>query len=355
MPRYIDPHARRRLGRSDVMVSPLCLGTMMYGEQIDEAAAFAQMDRCLDAGINFFDTAELYTIPPRPTTQGDSERIVGRFMAERANRDRIVLATKIAGRSSLTYLRGGAVPRVTPAQIQAALDASLLRLQTDYVDLYQIHWPDRRVGMFGSELRGFEHHEEDDAVPIETQLMALDELVRAGKIRMIGLSNETAWGTMEFVATAARLGLSRIVSIQNAYNLVNRTFEFGLAEIAMREQVGLLAYSPIAQGVLSGKYLDGANPEGSRGALFGRLDRYQSPSGPAAIARYVGLARTLGVDPATLALQFVTTRPFVTSNIFGASSPEQLSVALASVNMPWTDEIERAIGDIHASIPNPCP
>ncbi|MEM9168188.1 MAG: aldo/keto reductase [Pseudomonadota bacterium] len=345
---------RRRLGRTDIDVSVLCLGTMMYGDQIGEADAFAQMDAALDRGINFFDTAELYTIPPKAATQGESERIVGRWMKDRGARGRIVLATKVVGRSSATYLRDGETPRLTRAQIRTAVERSLVNLQTDHIDLYQTHWPDRRAPIFGADLKGYGHYDQD-WVGFDETLGALTDLQREGKIGHVGLSNETAWGVMRHLEVAEGAGLARVQSIQNVYNLLSRTFEYGLAEIALQEDVGLLAYSPIAQGVLSGKYLGGAKPAGSRGALFGRLGRYETPSAVAAIERYVALAREAGIDPAALALQFVTTRPFVTSNIFGASSLEQLDVAFASLEVPWTEDLEKAVAEVHAALPNPCP
>ncbi|RFB05801.1 aldo/keto reductase [Parvularcula marina] len=346
---------RRPLGDTEVSVSSLCLGTMMFGDQIGEEAAFRQMDRCFDFGIDFFDTAEIYTIPPKAETQGDSERIVGKWMKERGCRDKIVLATKVSGRSGNQWLRGTKEKRVTPAQIREAVEDSLERLQTDYIDLYQIHWPDRRVAMFGSEPNGFVAQDNADAVPIAEQLGGMAELVREGKIRYVGLSNETAWGVMEFVRAAEREGLPRVVSIQNAYSLVNRTFEQALAEVAMEEKVGLLAYSPIAQGSLSGKYLGGQKPKGSRGEMFGRLDRYKTPNAEAAIAAYVEVARDMGVHPAALAMQFVTTRPFVTSNIFGANGDEQLDVIFNSLEVELTTEVMQRITDIHKRYTNPCP
>jgi aryl-alcohol dehydrogenase-like predicted oxidoreductase len=328
---------------------------MMYGDQIDEGTAFRQMDRCFEFGIDFLDTAELYTIPPKPETHGDSERIVGKWARTRGVRDRVVLATKVTGKSSLDHIRPGEKPRVTPRQIRQAVEASLARLETDYIDLYQIHWPDREAPMFGSELRGFSVSSEDDSTPIPEQLAALGELVREGKIRHVGLSNETPWGVMQFLKAADDAGLPRIVSVQNSFNLVNRTFEYGLAEIAMKEDVGLLAYSPIGQGTLTGKYLGGHEPAESRRALFGRMGRYQTPAAETAIAEYVGLARELGVDPAILAMQFVTTRPFVTSNIFGASTDAQLDTILASLDYEMTPDVLERVNDIHARLPNPCP
>lgn len=344
----------RRLGRTDISVSALCLGTMMYGDQIDEAAAEQQMDACVDRGINFFDTAELYTIPPKAQTQGESERIVGRWMASRNNRADIILATKVVGRSSNAWIRNGETCRLTAGQIGEAVDRSLRNLQTDYIDLYQTHWPDRKVQNFGAGLRGFKAYE-DDAEPIAETLGALDDLVKAGKIRHVGVSNETPYGVMRHLAESDAKDLPRIASIQNAYNLLNRDFETGLAEIAMAEDVGLLAYSPIAQGALTGKYLGGAKPKGSRGEMFGRLDRYETPRADAAIAAYVDLARRFDADPAAFAMQFVTTRPFVTSNIFGARGMDQLETIFQSLDIGWTDEMENAVSDLFAEFRSPCP
>jgi len=345
---------KRRLGRTDLDVPALCLGTMMFGDQISEEDAVEQMDACLARGINFFDTAELYTIPPKPETQGESERIVGRWLAARKNRGEMIIATKITGRSSMPWIRDGAQCRLTGDQIFAAVERSLRNLQTDYIDLYQLHWPDRKIQLFGADRGGY-RHQNDDAVPFEETLAALDDLVRAGKIRHIGVSNETPYGVMRFLSEAEKRSLPRIVSIQNAYSLVNRTFENGLAEIAMEEQVGLLAYSPIAQGALTGKYLGGVKPEGSRGSMFGRLDRYETTNAEAAISGYVNIASDFSVHPAALAMQFVTTRPFVTSNIFGANGMDQLQIIFDSLDLRWTDEMEKAVRALHEATPNPCP
>lgn len=344
---------KRPLGRTDLHVSALCLGTMMYGDQIDAMDAHRQMDICLERGVDFFDTAELYTVPPKPETQGESERIVGQWMADRGARDKVILATKVVGRSPMTWIRDGEETRVTPAQIKVAVDRSLKNLQTDYIDLYQIHWPDRNLQLWGLGLKGYKHFD-DAGVPIEETLGALGDLVKEGKIRHLGLSNETAWGVMRFLRESENRNLPRVVSIQNCYNLLNRTFETGLAEIAIEENVGLLAYSPIAQGVLTGKYRDGALPKGSRGAMFGRLDRYKTPSAETAINAYVDIAQKFGVDPAAFAMQFVTTRSFVTSNIFGANGEQQLETVLSSADVTWTDEMEKAINEVHAAGANPC-
>ncbi len=345
---------KRRLGHTDIEVSCLCLGTMMYGDQMDEKDAFAQMDASYERGINFFDTAELYTIPPKAETRGLSEKIVGNWMKARGLRDKIILATKVVGRSPMPWIRDGEMTRLDKAQITRAVDRSLEILQTDYIDLYQLHWPDRTVQVFGRNPLGYRHYE-DDYIAYEETLGVLNDLCKAGKIRHVGLSNETPYGTMKFLKLANDKNWPRMQSIQNAYNFLNREFELGLAEIAIEEKVGLLAYSPMAQGVLSGKYLDGQLPKGSRGQMFGRLDRYKTPSAEAAIRAYGELAKELNVDPSALANQFVTTRSFVTSNIFGASNMQQLETVFASLEIEWTHEINVAVNKIHENIPNPCP
>ncbi len=350
----MDNLERRPLGRTGLKVPSLCVGTMMYGSQTPQEVAFRQMDRCLERGINFLDTAELYSIPPDPKTHGNSERIVGEWIKQRNIRDKVILASKVAGRTGMKWIRDGVEARLTAKQIRIAVENSLKRLQTDYIDLYQIHWPDRQVPNFGGTLYGYRHYD-DDYISFEETLGALDALVREGKIRHVGLSNETAWGVMKFLETAEQKGWPRMASIQNAYSLVNRFFENDLAEIAMQEQVGLLAYSPLGQGYLSGKYLDGAEPKGTRLSLYGRLERYQTPAAERAIRAYVELAHDLNVAPAALALQFVTTRKWVTSNIFGATNDQQLDEIFASLDIKWTRDIERAIHAIHAENSNPCP
>jgi aryl-alcohol dehydrogenase-like predicted oxidoreductase len=350
----------RQLGRTDLKVSAICLGTMTWGQQNTEAEGHEQMDYALAQGINVFDTAELYSIPPMRETQGSTERIIGTWFKARNNRDKVVLATKAVGRSdAMTWFREGDKPaRVTKAQLVEACDKSLARLQTDYIDLYQLHFPERPI-QWGSNPTRFNpsaYAPAADENPIEAQLEAFDALVKAGKVRHIGLSNESAWGTMRFVTTAEHRGLPRVQSIQNAYSLLNRTFEVALAEVQLREQVGLLAYSPLAQGYLTGKYLYGAKPPGARSTLFNRGQRYETPGSEAAISDYIALAREYGVDPAALALAFVTSRPFVTSNIIGATSMAQLKVAVeGSLAVTITPELEQRIDAIHQLRGNPCP
>jgi len=344
----------RKLGNTDIDVSAICLGTMTWGEQNSQAEAFAQMDYALDQGVNFFDTAELYSIPPKASSYGRTEEIIGNWLARRGTRERIVLASKIAGPGEdwLPHIRGGKT-RFNRTHIEAALDASLERLQTDYLDLYQLHWPERNTNYFGK--LGFSPAQADDFTPVAETLQALDAQVRAGKIHHIGLSNETPWGVMRFLQAADQLGLARIVSVQNPYSLLNRSYEVGLAEISWREQCGLLAYSPLGFGVLSGKYLDGARPPGARLSLFPDYTRYSSPAAEAATARYTALAREHELDPAQMALAFVHSRPFLTSTIIGATSMQQLENNIASIDLDLPAQLLDAIEAIHNTHPNPSP
>ncbi len=342
----------RRLGRSDIKVSIVCLGSMTWGEQNSEAEGFAQMDYALDRGVNFIDTAEIYAAPPRRETWGRSEEIIGKWLADRGGRDRIVLATKAAGPSEdLSYIRGEPT-RLDRRQIAQAIDGSLKRLQTDYVDLYQLHWPDRPLRAFGQ--LGYEHRDGAETPPEET-LEALDELVRAGKARAVGLSNETPWGVMRFLALAEAGRGPRMVSIQNPYSLLNRSFETGLAEVALREDCGLLAYAPVAAGALTGKYLHGQRPAGARMPLFPNNKRYFGEQAEAATAAYVGLAREHGLDPAQMALAYVLGRPFLTSAIVGATSVSQLENSIAAKDLVLSEEVLNAIESLHKVYTYPCP
>lgn len=343
----------RTLGHTDIEVSQICLGTMTWGEQNTEAEAFEQLDVAIRAGVNFIDTAELYPVPPIEETYTLTEQYLGNWLKQRGNRDDLIIATKVAGRSDwLPHIRNGQ-SCFDKKNIEEALEGSLKRLQTDYIDLYQLHWPDRNTNFFG-EL-GYELKEDEVTIPIEETLNILAELVSAGKIRYIGLSNETPWGVMEFLRLADQFHLPRIVSIQNPYNLLNRSFEIGLAEIAHRESCGLLAYSPLGFGVLSGKYLGEDKPTNARITLFERFTRYNNPEAVFATQAYVDLAHEHGLNPAQMALAYVNSRPFVTSNIIGATTMEQLESNLASVNIELANEVVDGINAIHKRQPNPAP
>jgi aryl-alcohol dehydrogenase-like predicted oxidoreductase len=348
----------RKLGRTGLDVSVICLGTMTWGQQNTEAEGHEQMDYSVSKGVNFFDTAEIYSIPPKPETQGSTETIIGNWMKARKNRDKIVLASKVAGRSDMKWLRqDGSPTRLTRAQMTEALDASLKRLQTDYIDLYQLHFPERTLpwGSNPTRVDRGTYTVVADETPIAEQLAVLKEFVAAGKVRHIGLSNESAWGTMTFLAEAARMDAPCPQSVQNAYNLLNRTYEVAMAEVTFRENVGLLAYSPLAQGFLSGKYLGGARPAGARTTLFDRGQRYQKPGAEEAITDYIALAREAGLDPAVMATAFVNSRTFVTANIIGATSMAQLKTAISSIDVTISPELEAKIDAVHQLRGNPSP
>lgn len=340
----------RPLGRTGLNVSVICLGTMTFGEQNSEAEAHEQLDYAVDQGINFIDTAEMYPVPPRAETQGRTEAHVGSWLAKRGRRDDLIIATKVAGPGQMDWIRGG--PRLDSAQIGAAIDTSLERLRTDYIDLYQVHWPERSTNYFGKLGYSASKHV---GVPIDETLTALDKAVTAGKIRHIGVSNETPWGVAEYLRLADTHGLPRIHSIQNPYSLLNRTFEVGLAEFSHREQVGLLAYSPLAFGTLSGKYLNNAQPARARLTLYERFQRYSGDLAERTVSRYVHLAREHGIDPAQMALAWVNSRPFLTSNIIGATTMDQLKTNIASAAIKLPRQVRQQIEEIHASQPNPCP
>jgi aryl-alcohol dehydrogenase-like predicted oxidoreductase len=348
---------KRRLGRTDLHVSAICLGTMTWGQQNTEADGHEQMDFAFDRGVNFLDTAELYSIPPKPETQGSTERFIGNWMKARGNRDRVILASKVVGRTQSTWFRGDRPSKLVRADIFDAIEKSLKRLQTDYVDLYQIHFPDRQVpwGANPTRVGMAPPARDEDETPIAETLGVFDELVKAGKIRHLGISNESTWGLMRYVAESDKGAGPRVVSIQNAYNLVNRTFEVNLAEACEREGVSLLPYSPIAQGYLSGKYDHGARPAGARTTLFNRGQRYETPGAAEAQLAYNELARSFGMEPALFANAFVTSRWFVTSNIIGATSIPQLKMALSSADVTWTDEMQKAVDALHQKVGNPCP
>ena len=341
----------RNLGSSDIKVSALALGTMTFGEQNTEADAYAQLDLAVSHGVNFIDTAEMYPVAPRAETVHRTESYIGSWLA-RQQRDKLVVATKIAGPSrGFSWIRG--TPRINREHITAAIEGSLRRLQTDYVDLYQIHWPDRYVPMFGGT--SYDVAQEHDSTPIAEQLQVLAELVKAGKVRHIGVSNETPWGVSEFLRCAEQLGLPKIVTIQNAYHLMNRTFESGLAETCRHGNIGLLAYSPLAFGWLTGKYLTDPNTKGRINLFSGFGQRYNKPNVPSATKEYVRIARDAGLTPATLALAFARTRWFTSSVILGATTLDQLKENLASAEFVLTANILEEIEAVHQRYPNPAP
>jgi aryl-alcohol dehydrogenase-like predicted oxidoreductase len=348
---------KRTLGRTDLHVSRICLGTMTWGEQNTEAEGHAQMDLAFDRGVNFLDAAELYPIPPKAETQGRTETIIGRWMKARGNRDRVVLATKVVGRTAMEWFRGGRPSKLVRADVLDAVEKSLKRLQTDHIDLYQLHFPDRLVPWGANPTRAgsWPMARAADETPVAETLGVLDDLVKAGKVRHIGLSNESSWGVMRFLFEAEKGIGPRVVSVQNAYSLLNRNFEVNLAEVCDREDVGLLAYSPLAQGYLSGKYDHGARPPGARTTLFNRGQRYETPHAAEAILAYGDLARSFGLEPALFAGAFVLNRPFVASSIIGATSQAQLEVALAAAELPWTEAMQAAVDDVHQRVGNPCP
>ncbi|WP_038246942.1 aldo/keto reductase [Ghiorsea bivora] len=342
---------KNQLGSGDLEVSEICLGTMTFGEQNSESDAHAQLDMAIDYGVNFIDTAEMYPVAPRAETQGRTESYVGSWLKDRP-RDKLILATKITGPSrGFEWIRGG--PRITVEHINEAIDASLKRLQTDYVDLYQIHWPDRYVPMFGAT--SYDITQEHETTPIVEQLQALAALVDAGKVRYIGLSNETPYGVSTFNQYAKTLGLPHIVSIQNAYHLLNRTFEAGLAETCRHEQVGLLAYSPLAFGHLSGKYLENPQTQGRVTQFPQFTQRYSKVNVPEALQAYADVAADAGLTLTQLALAFVRSRWFTASTIIGATNLEQLKENLGSVSVVLSDETLHRIETVHQQYPNPAP
>ena len=340
-----------KLPHSTLEVSQICLGTMTFGVQNSEQDAFRQLDFALERGVNFIDTAEMYPVPPSPQTQGATEQHIGNWLKHSGKREKVVLATKVAGPRNMPHIRDNM--KLDRRNIHLAIDDSLRRLQTDYVDLYQIHWPQRQTNCFGQ--LNYPYPTEQEEVTLVETLEALAELIKAGKVRYIGVSNETPWGVMTLLTLAEKHEPPRIVSIQNPYNLLNRSFEVGLSEISHYEGVQLLAYSPLAFGTLSGKYLDGQRPEGARCSLFERFVRYFTPQGIEATAAYVNLAREHGLDPAQMALAFVNQRPFVASNIIGATTIEQLESNINSLDVVLTDELLQGLQEIGTTYSNPCP
>ncbi|EKY4881455.1 TPA: NADP(H)-dependent aldo-keto reductase [Vibrio vulnificus] len=340
-----------KLPHSTLEISKLCLGTMTFGEQNSQQDAFEQLDYAVAQGINFIDTAEMYPVPPKAQSQGLTEQFIGNWLSKSGKREKVLIATKIAGPRNVPYIRDNM--SLNRRHIHTAIDDSLTRLQTDYVDLYQLHWPQRQTNCFGQ--LNYPYPDAQEEVTLIETLEALNELVKAGKVRYIGVSNETPWGIMTLLRLAEKHDLPRIVSIQNPYNLLNRSFEVGLSEISHYEGVQLLAYSPMAFGTLSGKYLDGARPKGARCTLFERFQRYFTPQGLEATKAYVSLARDYGLDPAQMALAFVNQRPFVASNIIGATTLHQLKANIESLNVKLEDEVLNKIQQIGTTYSNPCP
>jgi aryl-alcohol dehydrogenase-like predicted oxidoreductase len=343
----------KKLGNTDLNVSLICLGTMNMGEQNTQKEAFEQMDYSLEKGVNFFDTAEVYSVPPKEETQGSTEEIIGNWFTERKNREKIILATKIVGPGPSWIRDGGG--NYNEKNISAAINGSLKRLKTDYIDLYQLHWPERRTNFFGR--RDYEHNSNEETWnSLESVLENLKKFVDQGKIRYIGVSNETPWGFSKFLALSEKLNLPKIVSVQNPYNLLNRTYDIGMSEISCREKVGLLAYSPLAIGYLSGKYRNNKIPKNSRLDLFGDFwTRYKEPGARKATDEYFKLAKDNGLSLTQMALAFVNSRSFTTSNIIGATTMEQLKENIGSVDIKLSDEIIEKINSIHSSTPNPTP
>jgi len=350
---------KNNLGKTDIMVSEICLGTMTWGQQNDEKEAHEQLSFATERGINFIDTAEMYSVPPKEETYGLTEKYIGTWLKNQ-DRSKIILATKIAGRTSnvpsgppaLEWIRKG--PRLSEKHIFEAIENSLKRLNTEYIDLYQIHWPERPVNSFGQ--LGYIHNPREDDIKIEITLEALSKVVDKGLIKYIGLSNETPWGVMKFLSAAKEFKLPRVVSIQNPYSLLNRSFEAGLSEVAINEEVGLLPYSPLAGGVLSGKYLNGQKPENARMTLFERMTgRYINQHAEKAVLEYEKIALKYDLSLTQMAINFVTKQNFVTSNIIGATSISQLEENINSVNCELSEEVINEIEKVHKIYTYPCP
>ncbi|WP_180134858.1 NADP(H)-dependent aldo-keto reductase [Acinetobacter sp. YH12070] len=344
------------LAHTGILVPEICLGTMTFGEQNTQAEAFEQLDYALERGLNFWDTAEMYPVPPKPETQGSTETIIGNWIAARGGRDKIILASKIAGPSQGgSHIRDGQTKFIA-SEIESALDHSLQRLQTDYLDLYQLHWPQRPTNFFGK--LGYCNAEANSTQTItnlEETLVALSHEVKKGRIRSIGLSNETPWGTLKFLQLAEKHGLEKIVSVQNPYSLLNRTYEIGLSEIAHYEGVGLLAYSPLAFGYLTGKFRHGARPANARVTLFSRFSRYSNAESEWATEQYAQLAEQHGLTLTQLALAFIKQQFFVTSTIIGATNLDQLKENIDAFEVNLSEDILKGIEAIHRQQPNPAP
>ena len=343
----------KKLGSTDVDVSTICLGTMTWGEQNSKADGFEQMDYAIDNGVNFWDTAEIYAIPMREETYGETENIIGEWFKKTKKRDKVILATKVSGPTSKEYIRGGGCS-YDKKSMSEALEKSLKRMQTDYIDLYQLHWPERNTNFFGKQ--GYEHDSnEKNWIAFEEILENLKKFVDAGKIRYVGLSNETAWGLAKCLELSKLKNLPKMMAVQNPYNLLNRTYEVGLAEISVREQSGLLAYSPLAFGYLTGKYRNNNMPKGSRIDLFKDFTRYNNENSIKAIEEYYKISQKFNLDFAQMSIKFCEIQPFVTSVIIGATTMQQLKTNVESVNVKLNNEIINEINEIQKIYPNPCP
>ena len=342
----------KKLGTTDLDVSLICLGTMTWGTQNSEKDAFQQMDYSVSEGVNFFDTAEIYSVPPNSASYGKTEIMIGNWFEKRKNRDKIVLASKVAG-PGCDWIRGGK-NNFNEKKIGEAIEGSLKRLKTDYIDLYQLHWPERSTNFFGR--RDYSVNKSDaEWHSFESILEALSKFIKSGKIRYIGMSNETPYGLSRYIELSKSKNLPRMMSVQNPYNLVNRTYEIGMSEISIRERCGLLVYYPLAAGALSGKYRNGKMPKNSRQALFKGWERHLNPLAMKAYDEYYKLAKEYNLTMVQLAQSFVNSRPFVTSNIIGATTLEQLKENIESVNIELTNEILDKINLIHNNNPNPSP
>ena len=342
----------RKLGTTDINVSLICLGTMTWGTQNSEKDAFEQMDYAVSQGINFFDTAEIYSVPPTAESYGKTEVMIGNWLEKRKNRDKIILASKVAG-PGCDWIRGGK-NNFDEKKIGEAIDGSLKRLKTDYIDLYQLHWPERSTNYFGRRDYSY-NNEEGDWNSFENILEALEKYIKNGKIRYIGMSNETPYGLSRYIEISKNKGAPRMMSVQNPYNLVNRTYEIGMSEISIREKCGLLVYYPLAAGGLSGKYRNGKMPKDSRMALFKGWERHLNPLAMKAYDEYFKLAKDFNLTMVQLAQSFVNSRPFVTSNIIGATTMNQLKENVESINIEFTDEMMDRVNEIHNNNPNPSP
>ena len=342
----------KKLGNTDLEVSTICLGTMTWGEQNTQEEGFQQMDYALDQGVNFWDTAEIYSIPPKQETFGDTEVIIGNWFEKTKKRDKVILASKVCG-PMREYVRGGG-NQFGEKNITEALEGSLKRLKTDCIDLYQLHWPERKTNFFGK--LGYEHDDNNEWTRFEDILGYLKRFIDQGKIKHVGLSNETSWGLSKFLELSKDQNLPRVLSIQNPYNLLNRTYEVGLAEMSVREQAGLLAYSPLACGYLSGKYRENKLPKNSRIERNGDFwTRYQKPNMNMAVDAYYKISKKHNLDMSQMSLKFIEMQPFITSVIIGATTMEQLKKNIESVNIKLTDEIINEINEVQAIYPNPCP